>query len=512
MLSNRPLHIAVGVLTALVIGAFALSTWRDHHMSRIEAERELTEVVRLMEEHTAAALHLANLQLSRVVDLMGGRMPNQLGGLADHDGLVRLTRELPVADSAWVFDADGNMRATSYDLPPRGLNVSDRAYYTALREGAAGFISPLFWGRLRREPFFAVSRRIENSKGAFVGGVQVSVKAAYFTDFYRSLSPEPGAVFAIYKDDGSLVMRSVLPPGQESFPKPQILLDHLAKAPAGVYQAVTVYDEVERLWAYRRIAGHPMVVVTGLPVTRVLAGWRERTLRNGIIATVVLAAFLTIARLLAHTLRREAALRGRAEGLLAEKEMLFQEIHHRVKNNLQIIASFLTMQAVHSRDAATAAAFEEALSRLQSMGLVHQILYEQHEATVVSMDAYLRALGTTIGQTFGAESRGIAIEVAPSDTRLAMDQAVPLALLANEALTNALKHAFPPGQGGSIRMELAERDGALTFTLADDGIGMPEDAKSGLGMTILSALARQLGGSLEWDVGPGTRLTVTVPV
>lgn len=512
MPANRPLRLAVSALTALVLGAFALSTWRDHDLSRREAERELTEIVRLMDEHTGAALELANLLALRVCDIIGERAPRQVGGADDHARLLRLTRELPSVDSVWVFDADGAVRASSYDLPAGGFNVGDRPYYQALRDGAAGFISPLFWGRLRHEPFFAVSRRLDHADGSFAGGIQVSIKASYLTDFYRSLSSQPGAVFAIYKDDGSLVMRSVLPSGQESFPTPTILLEHLGKAPSGTYQAVTVYDDVDRLWAYRRIEGKSMVVVTGVPMTQVLAGWRERTLRNGIIATVVLAAFLTIARALAETLRREATLRARAEGLLAEKDMLFQEIHHRVKNNLQIIASFLTMQAVHSRDAATAAAFEEALSRLQSMGLVHQILYEQHEATEVSMEAYLRALGCTIGQTFGADSRGITIEVAPSDARLAMDQAVPLALLANEALTNALKHAFPPGRCGSIHMELAERDGALAFSLADDGIGMPEGAKSGLGMTILSALARQLGGTLEWAIGPGTRLTVTVPV
>jgi two-component sensor histidine kinase len=253
------------------------------------------------------------------------------------------------------------------------------------------------------------------------------------------------------------------------------------------------------------------VVVAGLPLDHVFASWRERTARNALIAVALLAAFLYIAQRLSNTLRREADLRARAETLLADKEVLFQEIHHRVKNNLQIIASFLTMQAVRSNDQNVASAFEEALSRLQSMALVHQILYEQNDAADVSMDAYLRALSDNIGQTYGADERHIRIRVDADDTRLALDQAVPLALLANEALTNALKHAFPAGRGGEVNIRLHRDSDGLSFSLADDGVGMPQTPGSGLGLTILNALARQLDGSLCWSRGPGTGMTVTFP-
>lgn len=510
MPSIRPLRLVVTVLTTLVAGAFALSAWRDHTLSRQEAERDLSEIAHLMEEHSRAALLAGDLQISRIQDAMGKRLPQQMSG-TDHATLARLTATLPFFDSAWIFDADANIRATSYDLPTGGVNVSDRPYYAALRDGADNFISPLFWGRLRPQPFVGLSRRLEGRDGHFAGGILVTLKASYFNDFYRDLSLQPGAVFAIYKDDGNLVMRSSLQPEQENLRMPDTLLGEMLKAPTGIVATVSVQDGVERLYAYRRLNGHPLIVSAGLPMHTIFAGWRERTLRNGIIAAFVLAAFLTIAAKLAETLRREAGLRVRAEALLAEKNMLFQEIHHRVKNNLQIIASFLTMQAVHTPEPAVTAAFEEALSRLQSMSLIHQILYEQNEASEVSMDCYLRALGDSIGQTFGAAPRGIHIAVAAAETKLALDQAVPLALLANEALTNALKHAFPGDQGGTIHMELARRDDVLAFSLVDDGIGMPENARNGLGMTILAALARQLDGTLAWATGPGTRLTVTFP-
>jgi two-component sensor histidine kinase len=508
---TRPLHLVVTTVTALVIGAFTFSAWRDHQATRRETEEDLREIARLMEEHTRAALMVAAVQIGRIQDTLAPRLPRQAGSPADHQFLKRLSDELTFVDSAWIFDENANMRASSYVLPPEGLNVRDRAYYTALRDGARTFVSPLIWGRLNRQPFVVVSRRLDDTAGNFAGGVEVALNSTYFTDFYRNLNPAPGAVFAIYKNDGELVMRSVLPPQQEVFPKPVNLIASVEKNPTGIGVGTSRVDDVKRLYAYRSLDGWPLIVSAGLPLKQVFAGWRERTLRNAAITAVGLVAFWVIAALLSQTMRREAGLRARAEGLLAEKEMLFQEIHHRVKNNLQIIASFLTMQAVHARDPATAAAFEEALSRLQSMGLVHQILYEQNEATEVAMDDYLRALSVTIGQTFGAAARGITIEVAPSATRLAMDQAVPLALLANEALTNALKHAYPADRGGTIRMELGRRDDALAFSLVDDGIGMAENAKPGLGMTILSALTRQLNGELSWKVDAGTRLTVTIP-
>lgn len=511
MTLNRRLPIFIATVIALVTGAFAFSVWRDHQATRQQAEADLAEVARLMEEHTRAALLVGEVEISRLQDALGRRLPKQVGAPADNALLTRIANDLPFFDSVWIFDADANMRAGSHPLPPGGLNVRDRAYYTALRDGAQNFISPLIWGKLRKGAFVALSRRIETPDGRFAGGIELSLKASFFTDFYRNLNPAPGAVFSIYKDDGSLVMRSSLPPNQETFPTPHLLLKTLEQSPSGTLIAAPKLDGIERLYAYRRMGGVPLVVTAGLPVASVFAEWRERTLRNGLIAAVGLMAFLAVAVALRRTMRREAGLRTRAESLLAEKEMLFQEIHHRVKNNLQIIASFLTMQAVHSRNPATADAFEEALSRLQAMGLVHQILYEQNEANEVAMADYLRALAATIGQTFGASERGIGIEVTPSNDRLAMDMAVPLALLANEALTNALKHAFPGNRAGSIRMELHRGGDGLSFTLADDGVGMPENAKGGLGMTILSALARQLGGTLAWSIGPGTRLTVTVP-
>lgn len=509
----RLLRFITALVTILVVGAFAVAAWSDYRRSLKEAEGELTEVTRLLEEHTRAALLAGTLTLSRIADHIGDRPLASLeGSEEDWRAIRRYVAEVPFADSAWVFDDNADLRASSYRPEPVKLNVGDRAYFADLAGGAVESISPMIWGKLYGGYYFAMARRLPAVDGGFRGAVQISLRASYFTDFYSALRPAPGAAFAILKDDGRVVVRYPLPEGgAETFSQPRRLLEELTKADSGTFVAVSHLDGVERLLAYRRLGEEHLVVTAGVPYNQVLAGWRDRTQRNGVLAAGVLAAFLAFAVKLSDTLRSEGQARARAEALLADKQVLFQEIHHRVKNNLQIISSFLTMQAIQTPDPRVASAFEDSLSRIHSMGLVHQILYEQDEASEVSMDSYLRALADSVGRGFGGTERGIAIDIHTDGTRLPLDTAVPLALLANEALTNALKHAFPAGRPGRIAIDLRRTGDRLAFSVADDGIGMDPAATSGLGMHILQALARQLGGTLDLQGGAGTRVSVTFP-
>lgn len=512
----RLLHLFSIVTALCLMAAYGLFTARDREVSLRDAEGSLNEVTRLMEEHTRAALLAGALQLGRIEDMIDGRsMPELLGSRRDWRRLKRITAEVAHSDSAWIIGADANLVLST--LRPSGvrLNVADRAYFNAARDGIRDFISPMIWGKLYGGYYFAMSRRIENSDGSFKGVVQVSLHASYFSDFYKTLRPENGATFTIFKDDGSVVARHPLPPpATENVPPPEGLLSRLPTSDPGGFVDASP-DGITRLYVYRRVAGHPLVVGAALPVDTVFAGWRERTRNSAVLAVAVLALLGLAVWRLTVTMRREEKGRARAEALLADKDVLFQEIHHRVKNNLQIIASFLTMQAIRAPSPATAEAFEEALSRIQSMGLVHQTLYEQHEASEVSMDAYLRALAASVGQSYGGEQRGITVEIATDGTHLPLDQAVPMALLANEALTNAFKHAFPDGRRGTIRIALVRCGKVLQFTLSDDGIGLAPAADpkagTGLGMHILAALVTQLAANLKVDHGAGTCVSVTFP-
>ncbi|CAA7625095.1 sensor histidine kinase [Magnetospirillum sp. UT-4] len=487
---------------ALAVG-YGLFVWRDHASVRAEAEKGLMEIARLMEEHTRAALLAGSLQLSRIADRIGERPLADLAeSREDWESIKRLIAEIPNSDSVWIADENGQLALTTFKPGRVRLDVSDRAYFTAARDGAREYVSPMIWGKVYGGYYFAMSRRLEYPDGRFRGVVQVSLRTEYFTDFYRTLRPEDGATFSIFRVEGDQVARYPLPPpGTEKFAPPTELLDGYVKADSGSFVTNSRFDGIERLFVYRQVAGQPLIVVTGLPNKVIFAAWRERALNTGLFAAAVLAGVMLTLRQLSQSLAREAGERAHAQALLADKQVLFQEIHHRVKNNLQIVSSFLTMQALRA-DPATARAFDEALSRIRSMGLVHQTLYEQHEASEVSMGDYLRALAASVGDSHGAAERGIAVRVDTDGTRLPLDQAVPLALLANEALNNALKHAFPEGGGGHIHIGLHREGDTIRFAVEDDGIGLGSGAKStagsGLGLPILKALAKQLDGELDF--------------
>jgi len=208
---------------------------------------------------------------------------------------------------------------------------------------------------------------------------------------------------------------------------------------------------------------------------------------------------------------------------LREKEVLLREIHHRVKNNLQVISTLLDFQSKTIEDEQARKAFRESQNRIQSMASVHRYLYQSEDLAQVGMEAYIRGLVADLKQSYGACT--IAIEVDASDVMLDIDSAVPCGLLISELVSNAMKHAFPsPGdrtasQADEIRMALrpSPRDGKLELTVSDNGVGLPPDldlehAKT-LGLRLVSMLTRQLDGALDVECAPGsgTVFKITFP-
>ncbi|HVE81770.1 MAG TPA: histidine kinase dimerization/phosphoacceptor domain -containing protein, partial [Myxococcales bacterium] len=210
------------------------------------------------------------------------------------------------------------------------------------------------------------------------------------------------------------------------------------------------------------------------------------------------------------TERRRAA--EALERSLLEKETLLKELHHRVKNNLQVISSLLSLQSRAVGDAAAAAMLRESQNRVQSISLVHEKLYESNDLGRVDFGEYLQALGQHLQGAWASGSQ-VTIQVDAGGLRLPVDLAVPCGLIVNELVTNAFKHAFPGGQAGSVVVRATvEPDGAACLQVEDDGVGMPPEraahpaAGETLGMTLVSTLARQIGAALQIGTGPGTRV------
>jgi PAS domain S-box-containing protein len=186
---------------------------------------------------------------------------------------------------------------------------------------------------------------------------------------------------------------------------------------------------------------------------------------------------------------------------LAEKEVLLKEVHHRVKNNLQIISSLLFLQKDAMTDPVLQGALEESRNRIASMALIHEELYRSGDLARVDIKEYLERLAPKVVNALrGAKSVGFALAL--GDCRVSVDKAIPIGLIVNELLTNAVKHGLADRDAGSIRVRL-ERDGGLAhITVEDDGMGLPSgfhpDATRTLGMQLVVQLTRQLRGTLSF--------------
>jgi two-component sensor histidine kinase len=202
------------------------------------------------------------------------------------------------------------------------------------------------------------------------------------------------------------------------------------------------------------------------------------------------------------------------ENELREKETLLQEVHHRVKNNLQIVSSLLMLQRARVTDAPLREMLEESVSRVRSMALVHQQLYAVNGMTHIDLGGYARTLAQSIRATLTSAAR-IAVEAAP-DVTVSMEHAVPLGLILNELLTNAIKHGIDPAHAAAAAWDVrvsVRRDGeALCVDVENQGRPLPAglDWRSApsLGLHLMRSLARQIRAEIEVSAHPWTRFSL----
>ena len=198
---------------------------------------------------------------------------------------------------------------------------------------------------------------------------------------------------------------------------------------------------------------------------------------------------------------------------LEEKEVLLREIHHRVKNNLQVISSLLNLQSTYIKDREALGLFKESQERVKSMALLHEKLYQARDLGKIDFGAYIRDLTATLFHSYGAQSREISFEILASEILLGIDTAVPCGLILNELISNCLKHAFPAGEPGKIRIDLSrEGDRQFSLIVRDNGVGLPAgldlESLPSLGLKIVKTLADQLSATLEVQQRNGTEFTI----
>jgi PAS domain S-box-containing protein len=207
----------------------------------------------------------------------------------------------------------------------------------------------------------------------------------------------------------------------------------------------------------------------------------------------------------------------RIQAALREKDTLLGEIHHRVKNNLQVVHSLLDLQGDLVTDEKILGILRESQNRIKSMALIHQTLYESKDFVQVDFSTFLESLAPTLISSYGMDAERVSLVIEAAEVLLPINAAIPCGLVVNELISNALKHAFPAGRRGEIRIELApEPDGRAMLSVSDDGVGIAEDydltRTTTLGLQLVALLTDQLGGEIEIQRSNPTRFILRFPI
>jgi PAS domain S-box-containing protein len=259
--------------------------------------------------------------------------------------------------------------------------------------------------------------------------------------------------------------------------------------------------------------------------------WRTGQVRNvpyqfvhkdGAIVDVMLDCDATVddaGRRISLSVVRDVTEQKRAEQQLKtslqEKEVLLKEIHHRVKNNMQVISSLLSLQATYITDDQVRNIFSESRDRVKSMALIHEKLYNSENLARINFSEYTRSLAAGIFRSYNTSPRRVRLEVAIDNLFFGVDTAIPCGLILNELITNCLKHAFPEGRNGIVRISLAaEGEGGFNLVVGDDGVGFPAGLDfrtvESLGLRLVNMLVSQLRGTIDLLPGPGTVFSIII--
>ncbi|MFH1624528.1 MAG: histidine kinase dimerization/phosphoacceptor domain -containing protein, partial [Pseudomonadota bacterium] len=201
---------------------------------------------------------------------------------------------------------------------------------------------------------------------------------------------------------------------------------------------------------------------------------------------------------------------------LREKETMLKEIHHRVKNNLQVISSLLDIQSSYLQDEEIKAIFQQSVERVKTMAMIHTQLYQSTDLALIDFGDFIRDLAGRLQQSYVTAGSPIEFHIdIPDEIRLGIETSIPCGLILNEMVSNALRHAFPEGRGGVVTISMKRAGDRFVLTVQDNGIGFPvtvdfQNPRS-LGLELVNLLVEQIDGAIDLQVEGGTTFTVTFP-
>ncbi|MBI3514865.1 MAG: response regulator [Proteobacteria bacterium] len=558
----RLLLAAAVLVPALLVGVAA---WQNRKVLLEEAEQRSIRTTAILQQHAVSTFELYDLAFLRVADfLRSRRQPSDLAEL--HLFLQRLDLDVGSVDAVFVVDAAGGVISHSRFPPPLVVDVTDRDYFVALKEGKARvFIGEPVIGRLSGERRINVSHRLEGTDGEFAGAVVVSISESYFTSFYDTLRETQDDMINIVRVDGLILARSPPPPRGDTHYRLGEYRPLVAPETLGAYRKVSSVDGIERIYSFRRVANYPLFVSFGLPMNSVMHEWYGQILTYAGIAVpamllLLLATWIALRRAreeeFAYTqLQTEIVQRAAAEAKREEAEAALRQaqkmealgqltggIAHDFNNLLTVIAGNIDLVLRKLDDPTIVRRLDASLRATQrGQRLTQQLLAFARRrplrSVAVSLPERLAEMAAFIGQTMGS-TIAIKVELPPDLWPVQVDdEQLQVAVL--NLIVNA-RDAMP--DGGEIRIaahnrrmpsadhrhgELAGDFVALSVVDAGQGIA-PEilprvfepffttksvGRGSGLGLAQVYSFAKQSNGQVEIDsvLGRGTKVTLYLP-
>ena len=434
------------------------------------------------------------------------------------------------------FDEQGNVMCAALRAPVEPESATSRAWWQQAVQRTGFFLTPQVFSNISQRNVLGGVLPLRKQGGGFDGVLALTLDVSWLDVLLHTRPIPPGAVVGVFDPAGTLVASNNLETAPQVFakrpakPTGDQLLSGSANGMSWSYALVPLLGNAiaigfampdRELFAstYLHVATDLLLpvlmlglasaaiwIATDRQVTRWIVYLRRIATAYArghyAIRPVALEEAPTEFRDLGETFSTmAAAVQDRDRRLreaLAQKSLLIKETHHRVKNNLQIVMSLLSLQAGKLRDPTAQSALRQAQVRVNALALVHRILHEIEDLGAVDVKRLIEDLARQIHEGFGAERRDLRLELNIVSRQTPGDLAVPLTLFTVEALTNAFKHAYPVGaRGGVIRVSLLPiAGGKLRLAIEDDGRGVStEPGSGGIGSRLIQAFAQQVGGS-----------------
>ncbi len=411
---------------------------------------------------------------------------------------------LPGSPRIYLVRADGQTELTT-DPDFKPIDIRDRDYFKAVANGEHWYFSAMLVSRLNGQQIFVISKRIERN-GIFVGAAIISFNSDLTKKVWESLQLDSTSTISVLRDDGPIVTRYPLLAGPLDAKDSPLFKIYLPQSDAGSYEAVSMADGIKRIAAYKRVPGTRLIAATAIGHDFAFAPFYQFTLMSLAVAVPIVLFFASLLWFTYKWLRAEAIQREQLATALERNQMLFREIHHRVKNNLQAVNSLIGMQKIEPQ------AKLEMSQRIMAMIAVHEQIYRKDQFGMVDASAYIPAI---VDRLLVAYGRNVDVDYDLEPLEVDREYAVPLGLITNEVVSNAIKHGFVGRKKGWLQVIFRKSDNGAEgiLSVTDNGPGFdPDKSNKGMGSKLLKGLAGQILGEYQFIFDNGTTFELRFPL